>query len=62
MSAALGRARGVGLADSGHAVIEPVIYRMLDHDVGVQVGPGSMLDAADQRLIIARAISGRHIQ
>jgi uncharacterized protein len=43
----------IGLVDSGHAVIEPMIYRMLDHDVVVQVGPGSMLDAAEHQSIVS---------
>jgi len=43
----------IGLVDSGPAVIEPVIYRMLDLDVVVQVGPGSMLDAAEHQSIVS---------
>jgi uncharacterized protein len=35
----------IGLLEAGRIVIEPVNYRMLDHDVLIQVGPGSMLDA-----------------
>jgi len=41
------------LVESGHAVIEPVIYRMLDHDVVIQVGPGSLLDAAEHQSVVS---------
>jgi nitroimidazol reductase NimA-like FMN-containing flavoprotein (pyridoxamine 5'-phosphate oxidase superfamily) len=50
------RAGGVGrfgLLDSGQVVVEPVNYRMLDQDVVVQVGPGSMLEAARSEAIVA---------
>lgn len=43
----------VGLVDSGGVVIEPVNYRMLDHDIMLQVGVGSMLDAARREAIVA---------
>jgi CBS domain-containing protein len=43
----------IGFVDSGHAVIEPVNYRMVDNDVAVQVGPGSMLEAAERHAIIS---------
>jgi nitroimidazol reductase NimA-like FMN-containing flavoprotein (pyridoxamine 5'-phosphate oxidase superfamily) len=37
----------LGLVDAaGNVVIHPLNYRMLDDDVLVQIGPGSMLDAA----------------
>jgi len=43
----------IGLVEAGHAVIEPVIYRMLDHDVVIQVGPGSLLDAAAHHSVVS---------
>jgi hypothetical protein len=43
----------IGLVEFGHAVIEPVNYRMLDHDVLVQVGGGLMLDAAERHSIVS---------
>jgi nitroimidazol reductase NimA-like FMN-containing flavoprotein (pyridoxamine 5'-phosphate oxidase superfamily) len=42
----------VGFVDSEGVVIEPVNYRMLEHDVMVQVGEGSILDAARQQAIV----------
>jgi CBS domain-containing protein len=44
----------VGLVDTAdQVVIEPVNYRMLDQDVLVQVGAGSMLDAAINEGIVS---------
>lgn len=43
----------VGLVDSQGVVIQPVNYRMLDHDIMIQVGVGSMLDAARNEAIVA---------
>jgi hypothetical protein len=44
----------IGLVDAvGNVVIHPVNYRMLDGDVLIQVGPGSMLDAAAQATIVS---------
>jgi len=54
-------AGGVGriaVVDAGHAVIEPVNYRMLDQDIVVQIGPGLMLDAVDRQSIVAFEIDG----
>jgi uncharacterized protein len=43
-----------GLVDAvGNVVIHPVNYGMLDGDVLIQVGPGSMLDAASQATIVS---------
>jgi nitroimidazol reductase NimA-like FMN-containing flavoprotein (pyridoxamine 5'-phosphate oxidase superfamily) len=46
----------VGLVVDGAVVIEPVNYRVLDdedHDIVIQVGPGSMLDAARREAVVA---------
>jgi uncharacterized protein len=44
----------LGLVDTAdRVVIEPVNYRMLDQDVLVQVGAGSMLDAATNEAIVS---------
>lgn len=44
----------VGLVnEAGQVVIEPVIYRVLDGDVLIQVGPGSILHAARQPSAVA---------
>lgn len=43
----------LGLVDEGHVVIQPVNYRMLDRDVLIQIGPGSMLEAAHQQTIVS---------
>lgn len=55
-------AGGVGrvglLDDAGQVVIEPVNYRVLDRDVIIQVGPGSMLDAARRQAILAFETDG----
>ena len=54
-------AGGVGriaVVDAGHAVIEPVNYRMLDQDILLQIGPGLMLDAVDRQSIVAFEIDG----
>jgi len=42
----------IGFLDSEGVVIQPVNYRMLDHDVMVQVGGGSILDAARRQTIV----------
>jgi nitroimidazol reductase NimA-like FMN-containing flavoprotein (pyridoxamine 5'-phosphate oxidase superfamily) len=50
-------AGGVGrvglVGNTGGVVIEPVIYRVLDGDVLIQVGPGSLLDAARRPSAVA---------
>lgn len=50
-------AGGVGrigmVAVDDNVLIEPVNYRMLDGDVLVQVGPGSILDAATENRIVS---------
>ena len=50
-------AGGVGrvglLDDAGQVVIEPFNYRVLDRDLLIQVGPGSILDAAGHEAILA---------
>jgi len=43
----------VGLVESGNVVIEPVNYRMLEGDVLIQIGPGSMLEAARRGTIVS---------
>ena len=43
----------VGFVVAGHAVIEPANYRVLDNDVVVQVGRGSMLDAAHHHAVLS---------
>ena len=44
----------IGLVDGAdNVVIQPVNYRMLDEDVLVQIGPGSMLDAATGHTIVS---------
>jgi hypothetical protein len=47
----------VGFVVDGHLMIEPVNYRLLDTgntpDVLVQIGPGSFLDAAGRRAVVA---------
>jgi uncharacterized protein len=43
----------VGLLESGRVVIEPVLYRMLGRDVLFQIGPGSMLEAAEHPSIVS---------
>lgn len=53
LALAAGRIGRVGLLHSEGVVIEPVNYRMLDHDIIIQVGLGSMLDAARNEAIVA---------
>jgi nitroimidazol reductase NimA-like FMN-containing flavoprotein (pyridoxamine 5'-phosphate oxidase superfamily) len=53
LAVAAGGVGRMGLVDSGNVVIHPVNYRMLDEDVLVQVGVGSMLDAATQQTIVS---------
>lgn len=48
-----GRVGRFGLVDSGQIVIEPVNYRMLEEDVLVQIGSGSMLEAARDQAIVS---------
>jgi nitroimidazol reductase NimA-like FMN-containing flavoprotein (pyridoxamine 5'-phosphate oxidase superfamily) len=44
----------IGLVDAAkHVLIEPLNYQMLDEDVLVQVGPGSVLEAANRRTIVS---------
>jgi nitroimidazol reductase NimA-like FMN-containing flavoprotein (pyridoxamine 5'-phosphate oxidase superfamily) len=43
----------VGLVEPEGVLIVPVNYRMLDHDVMVHVGDGSILDAAQGEAIVA---------
>jgi len=43
----------IGLVDAGHAVIEPMNYRMFDHDILIQVGPGLLRDAAERRSVVS---------
>jgi nitroimidazol reductase NimA-like FMN-containing flavoprotein (pyridoxamine 5'-phosphate oxidase superfamily) len=42
----------VGLVESEGVLILPVNYRMLDEDIVIQVGEGSMLDAARRQAIV----------
>lgn len=43
----------VGIVHSGHAAIIPVNYRMLGSDVVLQLGPGTILDAAMRRSVLS---------
>jgi nitroimidazol reductase NimA-like FMN-containing flavoprotein (pyridoxamine 5'-phosphate oxidase superfamily) len=42
----------IGFVEAEGVVIEPVNYRMLDHDVMLQVGEGSILDAANRETVV----------
>ncbi len=43
----------VGMVSADRAVIEPVLYRMLDRDIVVQVGPGSILETARRSGVVS---------
>jgi hypothetical protein len=43
----------VGLVDNDQVVIQPVNYRMFEGDVLIQIGPGSMLEAARDQTILS---------
>ncbi|MDQ6615664.1 MAG: pyridoxamine 5'-phosphate oxidase family protein [Actinomycetota bacterium] len=43
----------LGLVDDDRVVIQPVNYRVLDGDVLIQIGPGSMLEAARHQSIVS---------
>lgn len=53
----------VGLLDeAGQVVIEPFNYRVLDGDVLIQVGTGSVLAAARRRTVIAFETDGVELE
>lgn len=43
----------VGFVEAGQVVMEPVNYRVFESDVVIQVGPGSILDAARAQTIVS---------